>query len=48
MPGGDTATQEANAIKCANAFNNQYLQDEQVNYLQDLTSATKNPLAVKP
>jgi hypothetical protein len=48
MSGGDKATQEANAMKCANAFNNQYLQDEQVNYLQHLTGATKNPWALKP
>ena len=48
MSGNDKPTQEANAMKCANAFNNQYLQDEQVNYLQYLTGATKNPLALKP
>jgi hypothetical protein len=48
MSGREKATQEANAMKCADAFNNLYLQDEQVNYLQYLTGATKNPLALKP
>jgi hypothetical protein len=48
MSGNDKAAQEANAMTCANAFNNQYLQDEQVNYIQYLTGATKNPMALKP
>jgi hypothetical protein len=48
MSGVNKAAQEAKAMAFANAFNNQYLQDEQVNYLQYLTGATKNPLALKP
>jgi hypothetical protein len=35
MSGGDKAAQEENAMKCASAFNNQYLQDEQVNRRND-------------
>ncbi len=48
MTGRDKDTQEAKAMNFASLFNNTYLQDEQVHYLQYLTGVKKNPWALKP